>query len=49
MGKQETTTLQAGQPAPLFRLKAADGTGEVALEDLLRKGPVILEFLRGTW
>ncbi len=49
MGSEETTTLQVGQAAPKFRLSTADGSGEVALEDLLRKGPAILEFLRGTW
>ncbi len=49
MGKEQTDTLQVGQVAPAFRLAQADGHGEIALEDLLSKGPTILEFLRGTW
>lgn len=40
--------LRAGTRAPLFTL--ADRAGEkVALEDLLRSGPVVLHFFRGAW
>lgn len=40
--------LRAGALAPLFTL--ADASGEqVALEDLLRAGPVVLHFFRGNW
>jgi peroxiredoxin len=40
--------LRAGARAPLFTL--ADSVGrQVALEDLLRAGPVVLHFSRGNW
>jgi peroxiredoxin len=40
--------LRAGARAPLFTL--ADSVGrQVALEDLLRAGPVVLHFFRGNW
>jgi peroxiredoxin len=40
--------LQAGMRAPLFVLP--DATGQpVALEQLLRRGPVLLHFYRGAW
>ena len=37
-----------GDRAPLFRLPDARG-GEVALDDLLEDGPVVLVFYRGAW
>jgi peroxiredoxin len=40
--------LRTGDPAPPFRLPDARG-GEVALEDLLADGPVVLVFYRGAW
>lgn len=42
--KDETGLLAAGTPAPPFRLPAANGKAEVALAELLRKGPVVLVF-----
>ncbi|MFM0503478.1 peroxiredoxin-like family protein [Paraburkholderia caffeinilytica] len=40
--------VHAGAHAPLFTL--ADAAGQhVALEDLLRAGPVVLHFFRGNW
>jgi len=48
-------TLKVGDPAPSFSLWAANqfnaiGTPiEMRLQDLISHGPVILEFLRGTW
>jgi peroxiredoxin len=39
---------RAGDTAPGFRLPDARG-GEVALEDLLAAGPVVLVFYRGGW
>jgi peroxiredoxin len=40
--------LRAGARAPLFTL--ADTSGQqVALDDLLRAGPVVLHFFRGNW
>jgi peroxiredoxin len=40
--------LDVGANAPLFALPDARG-GEVALEDLLTAGPVVLVFYRGAW
>lgn len=40
--------VQLGDPAPDFTLPTPWGV-TVALRDLLLKGPVVLEFLRGTW
>jgi peroxiredoxin len=40
--------LRAGARAPLFTLEDAAGQ-HVALEDLLREGPVVLHFFRGAW
>ena len=42
-------TLKLGDVAPEFSLTAANGDGLVSLNDVLRKGPAIVEFLRGTW
>jgi peroxiredoxin len=40
--------LRAGDRAPGFRLADARG-GDVALDDLLADGPVVLVFYRGAW
>ncbi len=48
-------TLKVGDRAPEFKLLAANMTNvvgtalELRLERLLGKGPLVLEFLRGTW
>ena len=47
--RESTATLQIGDRAPEFTLRAANREGEVSLSSLLQHGPVILEFLRGTW
>lgn len=44
-----SSTLRVGDRAPDFTLPAANRPGTVSLGDLLRAGPVIVEFLRGTW
>jgi hypothetical protein len=44
-----TSTLKVGDPAPNFCLGAANSDDVVCLNNSLRKGPVIVEFLRGTW
>jgi len=44
-----STTLQVGDRAPDFTLPAANQPGTVSLAGLLSRGPVIVEFLRGTW
>ena len=48
-------TLKVGDSAPSFSLWAANQFNsigapvELRLPDLISRGPVILEFLRGTW
>jgi hypothetical protein len=41
--------LEIGARAPEFTLAAANREGKVSLRELVARGPVILEFLRGTW
>ncbi len=48
MRGSESTTLKAGDHAPLFTLPNQKGV-PVALEAALAKGPVLLGFHRGTW
>ena len=43
------TALKVGDVAPDFALAAANSDDLVSLNDSLRKGPAIVEFLRGTW
>jgi len=45
----QTETLRVGGKAPQFTLEAVNRTGGFSLADLVRKGPVVVEFLRGTW
>ncbi len=45
----ESSTLKVGDRAPDFTLSAANREGTFSLSQLLRRGAVILEFLRGTW
>ena len=47
--KSCTETLNLGDLAPPFRLGAANRQESVELKALLADGPVIVEFLRGTW
>jgi len=44
-----TETLGIGSRAPEFELSAANREGTFALSSLRAQGPVIVEFLRGTW
>ena len=44
-----TETLQLGARAPEFSLEAANRDGILTLSGFLRRAPLILEFLRGTW
>jgi peroxiredoxin len=44
-----SSTLEVGARAPEFTLAAANREGTVSLAELIARGPVILEFLRGTW
>jgi len=45
----QSSTLQVGDKAPEFKLLSADLSRSVSLKSLLKSGPVIIEFLRGTW
>jgi peroxiredoxin len=45
----ESTTLKPGDRAPEFSLVAADGEQTFSLRSLLAEGPLVVEFLRGTW
>jgi hypothetical protein len=47
--KNFTETLGLGSLAPEFSLAAANREGNLSLSSLRACGPVILEFLRGTW
>lgn len=47
--QNRTETLEIGSRAPEFVLSAANREGTVSLSGALARGPVILEFLRGTW
>jgi len=47
--QNRTETLQVGSRAPEFSLPAANREGNFSLSGLLGRGPVIVEFLRGTW
>jgi peroxiredoxin len=47
--QSRTETLEIGARAPSFSLRAANREGEFTLKGFLEHGPLILEFLRGTW
>jgi len=44
-----TETLRSGSRAPEFSLAAANREGMFQLSALLSGGPLLIEFLRGTW
>jgi hypothetical protein len=47
--KDRTETLAVGGRAPEFSVGAANRDGILTLSGFLRRGVLILEFLRGTW
>jgi len=47
--QERTETLAVGARAPEFSLEAANRDGVLTLSGFLRRGTLILEFLRGTW
>jgi peroxiredoxin len=47
--QNRTETLGIGSRAPDFSLAAANAKETFSLSSLRERGPVILEFLRGTW
>ncbi len=44
-----SATLRVGERVPEFTLSAANAAERVSLGNLLQRGPVVIEFLRGTW
>lgn len=46
--QQGSSALVLGQQAPRFRLPNQEGT-DIALTELLAKGPVVVTFYRGSW
>ena len=47
--QNHTETLRIGGRAPEFSLGAANRERDFSLATLARQGPVVVEFLRGTW
>jgi peroxiredoxin len=48
--QNRTETLQVGSRAPEFSLPSANRECAIfTLSTMLERGPVIVEFLRGTW
>ncbi len=46
---EQTSTLKPGDRAPQFELGSANRRERFRLDEAIQHGPVILEFLRGTW
>ncbi len=46
---EQTATLKLGDRAPGFELGAANRAERFTLQSALQRGPLILDFLRGTW
>lgn len=46
---KKTDTLEIGSKAPEFTLPSANPQGNFSLPDLIERGPLVVEFLRGTW
>ena len=44
-----TETFKVGSRAPEFALEAANREGVLTLSGFLRRGVLIVDFLRGTW
>jgi hypothetical protein len=44
-----SSTLALGDHAPEFMLLAANMPQAVSLKHFLQNGPMVIEFLRGTW
>jgi hypothetical protein len=47
--QNRTETMGIGSRAPDFSLMAANREENFSLSGLRERGPVVLEFLRGTW
>jgi hypothetical protein len=46
---ETSTTLNIIDLAPDFALGAANTSATYRLSELAKQGPIVLEFLRGTW
>ena len=46
---ETSTTLNLNDAAPDFTLGAANSSATYKLSEFVKQGPVVLEFLRGTW
>ncbi len=46
---RQSSALSVGDKAPDFTLLAINLPQAVSLKELLKSGPMIIEFLRGTW
>jgi peroxiredoxin len=44
-----SSTRETGDAAPDFTLPAANRPQSLSLNQLLAAGPLVIEFLRGTW
>jgi peroxiredoxin len=49
MSSDTTDTLKVGDKAPAFSLSVANQPVTASLSGVLKRGPAIVEFLRGTW
>ena len=47
--QDRTETLQVGSRAPEFLLSPLNGEGIISLSGCLKRGILIVEFMRGTW
>jgi hypothetical protein len=46
---ETSTTLKLNDLAPDFALAAANTSASYRLSEFVKQGPVVIEFLRGTW
>ncbi|HTM38141.1 MAG TPA: hypothetical protein VL156_15420 [Terriglobales bacterium] len=47
--RRKTDTIEIGSKAPDLILSAANSQGKFSLPNLVGRGPLVIEFLRGTW
>ena len=47
--QRKTDTIEIGSKAPEFTLSSANPQGKFSLPELIGRGPLVIEFLRGTW
>jgi peroxiredoxin len=49
MMTNHTDNLKVGSVAPAFTLSAANRAEKFSLSELILRGPLVIEFTRGTW